>query len=218
MGELVIVDVGGATTDVHSVAQGKPTGNAIFKGLPEPYQKRTVEGDLGIRYNALHILARAGGKKILKNAGFDESLSRSLDRYISKVSANTSALPENELESMFDSGITRTAVEIAMKRHAGYLEEIYTSDGLVHIQKGKDLNGIKTVIGTGGLFVHSPHRFNALQGSLYNPKDPLSLRPRAPILYTDREYILFSVGLLAEVDPDIALRIGKTYLKPSNGH
>ena len=215
MGELVIVDVGGATTDVHSVAHGKPTGNAVLKGLPEPYQKRTVEGDLGIRYNALHILERAGEEKILENAGLEGSFSKELERYIERVSAQTSTLPANELETKFDSGITRTAVEIAMGRHAGYLEEIYVSDGLVHIQKGKDLNGIKTVIGTGGLFVHSPHRFNALQGSLYDLSEPLSLRPRAPILYADSEYILFSVGLLAEVLPDVALCIGKKYLRAS---
>ena len=216
LGELVIVDVGGATTDVHSVAHGKPSGNAIFKGLPEPYQKRTVEGDLGIRYNALHILERAGEEKILHHAGLDESFSKALQRYIEKVTAHTSMLPVNEIETRFDSGITRTAVEIAMDRHAGYLEEIYLSDGLVHIQKGKDLNGIKTVIGTGGHFVHSPHRFNALQGSLYDPNKPFSLRPKAPMLYADNEYILFSVGLLAEVAPDIAIRIGKAYLKPSD--
>ena len=218
MGELVIVDVGGATTDVHSVAHGKPSGNAILKGLPEPYQKRTVEGDLGIRYNALHILERAGEEKILDNAGLDKSFSEAFMRYIERVSAQTSTLPANELETRFDSGITRTAVEIAVARHAGYIEEIYMSDGLVQIQKGKDLNGIKTVIGTGGHFVHSPHRFNALEGSLYEPSDPFSLRPKAPMLYADSEYILFSVGLLAEVNPDVALRIGKTYLKLSNGH
>jgi len=53
LGELVVVDVGGATTDVSSIARGlSATPHAIVKGLPEPYEKRTVEGDLGIRYNA----------------------------------------------------------------------------------------------------------------------------------------------------------------------
>jgi uncharacterized protein (TIGR01319 family) len=141
-----------------------------------------------------------------------------LERYIERVSAQTSTLPANELETRFDSGITRTAIEIAVTRHAGYIEEIYMSDGLVQIQKGKDLKGIKTVIGTGGHFVYSPHRFNALEGSLYESSDPFSLKPKAPMLYADSEYILFSVGLLAEVVPDIAFRIGKTYLKPSDEH
>ena len=46
------VDIGGATTDVYSIAEGKPTiENVIIKGLPEPFSKRTVEGDLGMRYS-----------------------------------------------------------------------------------------------------------------------------------------------------------------------
>ena len=54
LGDLVIVDVGGATTDVHSIGIGNPIqGGVVRKGLPEPLAKRTVEGDLGIRY-AVH--------------------------------------------------------------------------------------------------------------------------------------------------------------------
>ena len=52
IGDLLAVDIGGATTDVYSIAEGKPTiENVIIKGLPEPFSKRTVEGDLGMRYS-----------------------------------------------------------------------------------------------------------------------------------------------------------------------
>ncbi|TMB67597.1 MAG: MutL protein, partial [Deltaproteobacteria bacterium] len=52
-GEMLMVDVGGATTDVHSIGYGEPQGpNIAEQGLPEPFAKRTVEGDLGIRFNA----------------------------------------------------------------------------------------------------------------------------------------------------------------------
>jgi uncharacterized protein (TIGR01319 family) len=52
-GELVIVDPGGATTDVHSVARGAPTRGGVILAniLPEPYVKRTVEGNLGLKHN-----------------------------------------------------------------------------------------------------------------------------------------------------------------------
>ena len=57
LGALVVVDVGGATTDVHSIADGAPAeGGVIQYGLPEPYAKRTVEGDLGMRHNARTIV------------------------------------------------------------------------------------------------------------------------------------------------------------------
>jgi len=55
-GECLLIDVGGATTDVCSVAKGEPTqNNVILKGLKEPYVKRSVEGDLGVRVSALSL-------------------------------------------------------------------------------------------------------------------------------------------------------------------
>ncbi len=58
-GQVAVVDVGGATTDVHSVAPGTPSERDVtVKGLPEPLAKRTVEGDLGVRVER----GRAGGR------------------------------------------------------------------------------------------------------------------------------------------------------------
>ena len=60
IGDLVGVDVGGATTDVYSMADGMPEQmNTVYKGLPEPFGKRTVEGDIGMRYSVKGILEAA---------------------------------------------------------------------------------------------------------------------------------------------------------------
>ena len=73
LGELLLVDVGGATTDVYSVAKGAPTNAAIrFAGLPEPYAKRTVEGDLGLYHNLDSLKAIAEGGDL--PAGFEEAV------------------------------------------------------------------------------------------------------------------------------------------------
>ena len=70
LGPLLVVDIGGATTDVHSVATGDPTmEGAIQRGLPEPYVKRTVEGDLGMRHNAASIVEAAGQDKLADDSG-----------------------------------------------------------------------------------------------------------------------------------------------------
>ena len=45
IGDLVVLDIGGATTDVHSVSEGSPE-IAAMATRPEPFNKRTVEGDL----------------------------------------------------------------------------------------------------------------------------------------------------------------------------
>ena len=45
-GDLMIVDIGGATTDLYSIAKGEPKQPTVtMRGLPEPFAKRTVEGD-----------------------------------------------------------------------------------------------------------------------------------------------------------------------------
>ena len=55
MGDLVVVDVGGATTDVHSVTDGSPE-IATMATDPQPHSKRTVEGDLGTYISAVQVL------------------------------------------------------------------------------------------------------------------------------------------------------------------
>ena len=70
IGELLAVDVGGATTDVYTVCSGRPTkGNTIYKGIPEPYAKRTVEGDIGMRYSIHGIVEAAGIDRVSEISG-----------------------------------------------------------------------------------------------------------------------------------------------------
>ena len=55
LGDVVVIDVGGATTDIHSVTDGSAQySDKMIE--PEPRSKRTVEGDLGVYVNALNIL------------------------------------------------------------------------------------------------------------------------------------------------------------------
>ena len=79
LGELLVVDPGGATTDVHSVASGEPSrAGVIPQGLPEPRVKRTVEGDLGMRHNIAAIDEAAGAGVIAAESGLAVSRVREL--------------------------------------------------------------------------------------------------------------------------------------------
>lgn len=70
LGDLIIIDIGGATTDVHSMADGEPTKAGVnVRGLEEPFAKRTVEGDLGMRYSAVSLREAAGSRKMRKYLG-----------------------------------------------------------------------------------------------------------------------------------------------------
>ena len=59
IGDLMTIDVGGATTDVHSVTEDSEEIARIILS-PEPMAKRTVEGDLGVFVNMRNIVDMVG--------------------------------------------------------------------------------------------------------------------------------------------------------------
>lgn len=68
------------------------------------------------------------------------------------------------------------------------------------------------MIGTGGIFVYGQAPQRVLAAALFDPARSMSLRPRAPRLLIDAAYLLYAVGLLAEVAPTAALRLAKASL------
>ena len=100
-----------------------------------------------------------------------------------------------------------------MERHAGRVEIIYTPNGERLVQHGKDLTGVRTVIGTGGPIIFSGNGKQILGHCAFREGSPFSLKPGNPVYYIDEQYILFAVGLLGQVEPEKALRIAKKYLK-----
>ena len=68
LGKLMMVDVGGATTDVYSFNENKPYPGARLMGVSEPYAKRTVEGDMGMRESSICILREVGGTRLWRAA------------------------------------------------------------------------------------------------------------------------------------------------------
>ncbi|MGC8810647.1 MAG: methylaspartate mutase accessory protein GlmL [bacterium] len=213
-GDLIVIDIGGATTDVHSIGAGHPSQPGVMlKGLPEPLAKRTVEGDLGIRYNALSILEICGPEKILKNAQLPHP---ELSREVTKLSHKVEILPESAADLDLDLALASGAAQVAMARHAGRIEALWGPQGQYYVQYGKDLTVFEHLIGTGGIFIHHPQANLILKKTLFLPEDQFSLRPKNPLIYTDAQYCLFAVGLLADRYPETALRLAKKYLRKWN--
>jgi len=212
LGDLVVVDVGGATTDVHSIGEGKATQSSVVtKGLPEPHEKRTVEGDLGIRYNASHILETVGSQSVLSNSGLPHG--SDVKARVAELVTHIDSVPQCAEDNALDIGLARCAVDQAITRHAGRLEVMYTLSGPVYVQFGKDLTTVQTLIGTGGIFSYGREPRRVLEAALFNELESFSLRPKAPRLYIDHQYILFAIGLLSEVVPEKALRVAIKNLK-----
>jgi len=216
LGELIVVDIGGATTDVHSIGQGNPTiTGTMIKGLPDPYRKRTVEGDLGIRYNARSILELTGEQGIMDRIPFPDKIGRqaNLGQMIDLLCHDVAAVPNEEEDYMVDVGLASAAVNIAVKRHAGFVEEIYLPTCKVRMQRGKDLTEIKCMIGTGGIFAYGRLPDWILKAGCHDGTAPQSLLPTNPALFIDKSYIMFAVGLISVEHPGKAFRIMKQALK-----
>ncbi|MCI6382744.1 MAG: methylaspartate mutase accessory protein GlmL [Fusobacterium mortiferum] len=212
LGDLIVVDIGGATTDIHSIAKGEPTKPSIMiKGLEEPYAKRTVEGDLGMRYSAIALLEASGTRKI-RNYLHDSLKQIDVKAQCQFRHDNIKMVPQSEEEIRFDEAMAKAATELAMTRHCGVLECVYTPMGTMFNQSGKDLTETPYVIGTGGVIIHSLNPKDILKAGNFNEEDPIHLKPIAPKFLVDKTYILSSVGLLAQEYPNTAIRIMKKYL------
>ncbi len=197
IGDLVVFDVGGATTDVHSVTEGSEEVSKLLIS-PEPYAKRTVEGDLGVYINLKHIVEKIGLKELKEEFANAEELIK-----------KTHPIPETEEEKIFVERLTKEAVLTSLERHAGRFRYIYGPSGKKTIAEGKDLSNIKYIIGTGGALTRLPNRFEILKNAAGHGKG-LELYPtkEAKILI-DRNYIFASLGVLSKKYPEDAVLLMK---------
>ncbi len=216
IGDLVAVDVGGATTDVYSMADGMPEQmNTVYKGLPEPFGKRTVEGDIGMRYSVKGILEAAGTARAAELSGLSEAR---VEELVAWLREHTDSVPEGpgEMEDL-DYALASLAVETAVARHAGTIEETFTMMGRTYVQTGKNLTNVKQIVVTGGSLIHTRRVVEIARHALWSAAQPASLRPREADVWVDRTYILAAMGLLAGRYPAQALRMMKKEME-KHGH
>ena len=154
IGDLVGVDLGGATTDIYSMCQGLPSqSGTVLKGLRETYAKRTVEGDIGMRYSIKGIVEATDIDRVCEISGLSESRAEELIEYLS---VHTDVIPNGDEELiMLDKALASLAIETAVTRHAGHLEQYFTPMGITYMQMGKDLTQVKKVIVTGGALIRT---------------------------------------------------------------
>lgn len=194
--QLLMVDIGGATTDVYSFGAEDVPAGMMRKGLQPPREMRTVEADIGMRHSLSSLVEQAGLESILSAAPNRELWRAELDL----IMGNPRRLVSTGVEEL-ETVLARAAAKISISRHGGTVERIYSPAGHVDVLYGKDLRRIKTVVGIGGVFT-----------SKSNPRAVLEigaegLLPENPKLMTDTKYIMAAAGLLADIRPDLASRI-----------
>jgi uncharacterized protein (TIGR01319 family) len=214
VGEVVVVDVGGATTDVHSVVEIDPEEAGLAREViaPSPVT-RTVEGDLGMRWSALSTAEEAGLEPHLV-----EAARRRRD--------DPGFLPTTGTEMDEDEDLARAAVALALRRHAGRSRVVVSPEGRVIERSGVDLREVHLVVGSGGVLRHGRDGVaDRVLGPSVGPVDRQSadwqrlprdrrafrgadwqLPERASVV-VDTEYVLAAAGLLAAAHPDAAYRL-----------
>ncbi|HEY1854906.1 MAG TPA: glutamate mutase L [Solirubrobacterales bacterium] len=206
----VVVDVGGATTDVHSALPVEASGGAyVNTGLGDARLTRTVEGDLGLRENAPAILEAA----LL--AGHPDAEIRPLAAPAARRAANRAFVPAEEQERQVDRRLAGIATEIAVFRHAGRLRTVVTSEGTTFRKDGRDLREATCAIATGGIFAAAEGAASIVEGALARVRERGGLVPPRLPVRLDRHYLLWAVGLLAAEHPEAAAGLVRTALEGS---
>jgi uncharacterized protein (TIGR01319 family) len=207
--EFVLLDMGGATTDVYSAHQETPSNGTVLRGLPEPDVKRTVEGDLGLRVSAA-AAAHTGARLIAQALQTTAAAQDMFDAYVEKLMEHPQHIPHDAPGQHFDHLLAGTCIAHACARHAGRSYEVCTPDGMVRVQLGRDLTQVPKLIGSGGWLSRTaefcPQTW--LQHMAVDARGKTVLVPRHAEYYRDADYLFPLLANVALRHPVAAARLG----------
>lgn len=205
--EFMLIDMGGATTDVYSASANTLSPDTVLHGVPEPFVKRTVEGDLGMRVSAVVV---GESTQELVNAVFAHQPQRkdAFYGYLRHLVAHPDYLPVTEEEKHFDTLLAGLCVGYASERHAGTKKQVCTCVGNVDLQVGRDLTTVRKVVGSGG-WLSRASQFDVHRWLKYRELDDSSRRVLLPgqfDYYRDAKGLLPLLANVARLDPQAAAR------------
>ncbi len=213
-GSLIVIDLGGATTDIHSVIPEFDELDSEERGLVVTNEKqvsyRTVEGNLGMRISAMGVIDAVDPRIILEKKGMNTKENEQAFRdYCEKLEMEPEYLPQNDLEEEWDELIAITAIEVALKRHAGRIatDEDAFKGYVPGMPMGRDLRTVKTIICVGGIFAHShPDKSQRIVDEALKNKGGFLL-PYTYKVIIDKDYMLFAGGSVQEQNKEDAFEI-----------
>ena len=187
--DVLVVDIGGATTDVYSVITPQGEEASIHRDVVAPlWHARTVEGDLGMRWSAVGIVEAARREGL--------HLSAEAVRYAALVATETSHLATSASEWALEEELARAAALVAVRRHAR---------PAMPSERPRPLAEVRLVLGSGGVLRHAGERLRgAVMGAVATDHAGGWKVPRSAATGVDAAYLLFAVGLLADDHPEAA--------------
>jgi uncharacterized protein (TIGR01319 family) len=198
LGDVLTIDIGGATTDIDSVTRGNQEIQEITIS-PEPFSKRTVEGDLGVFVNAPNVVESLKEQLEIEYPDYRE------------IMKNISPYPQTEKMEQFMARLAIQCISKGLRRHAGSIRYVYGPSGRQKIAEGKDLTSIQAVVGTGGILSRSPYAAEVLSVSRILSKRHVSelLPPDDVKLFRDKHYIFAPIGAISRFDKETAIELLK---------
>ncbi|WP_033344135.1 glutamate mutase L [Catenuloplanes japonicus] len=186
--DLMVIDVGGATTDVYSAVTADPDRPRTTTGTLRC--ARTVEGDLGMRAGAPGIVAAARAERLLTDDDADR-----LEIAAAARAADPGSVPTTGRERAAEERLAGLALTVALRRHARHADP----GGAL-----RDLSAARLVVGSGGVLRH--HGPAALHTALGDHAGAWPV-PAGAVVTVDAAYVLAAAGLLAPDHPRAARRL-----------
>ena len=187
---VVGVDIGGATTDIFSVFQGK--------------FNRTVSANLGMSYSICNVLAEAGLDNVLRWVPFDIDRKELTNRIGNKMIRPTT-VPQSMEELFIEQAIAREALRLSFKQHKefavglkGIQKERTISDAFDQSTSGETLVNmmdLDLLVGSGGVLSHAPRREQSAK-MLIDSFMPEGITQLA----VDSIFMMPQLGVLAGID------------------
>lgn len=197
LGNIMTIDVGGATTDIHSVSIPSDDFKEFQDG--EPLSKRSVEGDLGVFINHKNVLKLFDKGELGRLLECDEE-------YVDVLLKNYSFIPVGKDQRSLVYELTKKCTGQALDRHVGDLRRVFTSSGQKIIPEGKDLTQVEIIVLTGGALINLDDTEKIVYD--YLKKNPTKLMPNKNVkIFRDVDYIMASVGVLSLKYPEMAYKL-----------
>jgi uncharacterized protein (TIGR01319 family) len=202
--KALVVDMGGATTDIFTNAGGE--------------FRRTVAANVGMSYSVSNILAEAGAENVMKHLPVDYS-EEEVRNYTANKTLNPTYVPEHKWEKAVERAAAIEGLRLAWGQHKRlhFKKElrtflgirgfgVYSADfalvGGVKRAESFKVSDIDLVIGAGGVLSHTDTKNEALwmlaEGFLPEGITKLAV---------DRSFKSPHLGVLAGHDPATALEL-----------
>ncbi|KAB7743545.1 glutamate mutase [Nostocoides sp. F2B08] len=199
VGDVIVVDVGGATTDVYSALVPQGEDAEIHRDVVgHLWQERTVEADLGMRWSAPGVVEAAARERL--------SVPEALEAYALAAAADPGHLPRGAAEVSLDLALARIAAVVAARRHGR---------PATPSEAPRPLADVGLVIGSGGVLRHNePDAALDVVRAVTTDHGGGWRVPEGAQVAVDTAYLLFAVGLLAEAHPDAARSLAGRVVGP----